>query len=115
MHEASIANNVIQSVLRLMEQGVVPGKVTAVCLKIGKLSAVVPDNLTFMFNVLCEDGPLKGVKLEIEEVPARVHCDGCGAEFDMLEEVRLSCRDCGSSQTRLVSGRELLIDSVEVE
>lgn len=115
MHEASIASNVIQSVLRLVEAGTVPGKVAAVHLKIGKLSAVVPDNLTFMFGVLCQDGPLAGVRLEIEEVPARVACDACGAQVELQDEIRLTCRQCASTQTRLVSGRELLIDSVEVE
>jgi hydrogenase nickel incorporation protein HypA/HybF len=115
MHEASIAQNVIDSVLRLIEDGVVVGKVAKVYLKVGKLTAVVPDNLQFMFEVLSGEGPLRGVKLEIEDVPIRARCGGCRAQFGMAEEVRLVCPECGSTDTHFESGRELLIDAVEVE
>lgn len=115
MHEASIAQNVIDSVLRLIEDGTVQGKVARVYLKVGKLTAVVPDNLQFMFGVLAEEGPLAGVKLEIEEVPIRVRCKACEEAFEMQEEIRLICPKCGSADTRFETGRELLIDAVEVD
>ena len=114
MHEASIAQSVIESVLRLVQDGTVQGKIQTVYLKVGKLTAVVPDNLTFMFGVLADDGPLGGVKLEIEEVPARSQCARCGREFAMRDEIRMVCPGCGSTDTELVGGRELLIDAVEV-
>jgi hydrogenase nickel incorporation protein HypA/HybF len=115
MHEASIAQNVIDSVLRLVEEGTVKGRLARVYLKVGKLTAVVPDNLQFMFGVLSEDGPLAGVKLEIEEIPIRARCAVCEAGFEMLEEIRLVCPKCGSTDTRFETGRELLIDAVEVD
>jgi len=115
MHEASIAQNVIDSVLGLMEEGAVQGKVARIFLKVGKLTAVVPDNLQFMFGVLTEEGPLAGVTLEIEEVKIRARCVACDATFEMQEEIRLICPDCGSTDTRFETGRELLIDAVEVD
>jgi hydrogenase nickel incorporation protein HypA/HybF len=115
MHEASIAQNVIDSVLLLIERGDVQGKIAKIYLRVGKLTAVVPDNLQFMFGVLAEEGPLDGVKLEIEEVPLRARCAACDETFEMQEEIRLICPKCGSTDTRFETGRELLIDAVEVD
>jgi hydrogenase nickel incorporation protein HypA/HybF len=106
---------VIESVERLVKEGAVQGKLTAVYLKVGKLTAVVPENLSFMFGVLAEDGPLRGVKLNIEEVAPTAQCASCGVQFGMQEEIQLICPGCGSVDTRFVTGRELLIDAVEVE
>ena len=114
MHEASIAQNVIDSVQTLIEEGKVSGTVRTVALRVGKLTAVVPENLTFMFSVLTEGGPLQGVRLEIEQVSVRSACVACGFEEE-LQEPRFLCGACGSAEVKLLSGRELLIQFVEVE
>jgi len=115
MHEASIAQNVIESVLRLIEDGTVRGTIKSVSLRVGRLTAVVPDNLTFMFGVLAEGGPLAGVSLNIEEVAIRASCQACQASFEMADQFRVWCPSCESSDVRIETGRELLIQSVEVD
>jgi hydrogenase nickel incorporation protein HypA/HybF len=114
MHEASIAQNIIDSVDRLVADGVVDGRVRSIRLRVGKLTAVVPDNLAFIFSVLAKGGELDGAALEFEEVGVRGECGGCAARFD-IEEACFVCPSCGSGEVQLLSGRELVIDSVEVE
>jgi hydrogenase nickel incorporation protein HypA/HybF len=114
MHEASIAQNLIDAVRATIDEGKLPGKVKTIYLKVGKLTAVVPDYLTFMFTVLAEGGPLQGVSVQVEEVAVRGACAACGWE-DQIDEPKFLCPRCDSGEIQILSGRELLIQSVEVE
>ena len=114
MHEASIANHVIRAVERRIDEGEIVGRVTTIFLRVGRMTAVVPDNLHFMFGVLAEGSAVEGAKLEIEEVAVRGRCRSCGAEFD-IQDVCFFCPKCGASSVDIISGRELMVDAVEVE
>lgn len=113
MHEASIARDVIETVEDRIARGQLSGKVEAVCLRVGRLTAVVPDNLRFMFRVLSEGTALEGARLEIEHVPVRGRCRDCKAEFE-ISEVYFRCPGCGSAEVEILSGSELMLDAVEV-
>lgn len=108
MHELAIAESVVSSVLERTEDR----RVSVVRLRIGRLAAVVPDALTFSFELATAGTPLEGASLEIVEEGARAHCRTCGSQFT-LEDAILLC-DCGSADVRLLSGRELCVTSVEV-
>jgi hydrogenase nickel incorporation protein HypA/HybF len=114
MHEAAVAQNIIDAVCERLEVDRIPGRVQAVCLQVGKLTAVVPDNLRFMFQVLAVETPLEGVRLEIEQVPVRLSCRACGLCFEP-EDVCFICRGCSSADVEIARGRELLIEALEVE
>jgi hydrogenase nickel incorporation protein HypA/HybF len=113
MHEASIAQSVIDAVERRIASGLIDGRVCGVFLRVGRLTAVVPENLTFMFGVLKAGTALEGAELAIEEVPVRGVCRACGAESE-FESICFLCPGCGSPDVDLTSGRELVIDAVEV-
>lgn len=113
MHEASIAQSIIDQITDLRQQGVIDGELERIRLKVGRLSTVVPDYLTFIFGVMVQDTDLHGVELEIEDIPVRARCQACGAEDEVLEACFL-CGRCGSPELDILTGRELLIDSVEV-
>ena len=114
MHEAAIAGYLIQAVERRIDEGEIVGKVRSICLRVGQMTAVVPDNLRFLFGVLAEGSAVEGAQLEIEEVQTRGRCLTCGAEFD-IQDICFLCNKCGSSDVNIVSGRELMIVAVEVE
>lgn len=115
MHEASIAQSLIESLMRLVEDGTVRGTIRCVNLRVGRLTAVVPESLQFMFGALTEGGPLEGVRLGIEDVPVTGRCGACGAGFEMKDEFRIGCPSCASTDVDIETGRELLIQSVEVD
>lgn len=111
MHELSIA----QSLLEILEQEAKArgaAKVTRVKLRIGALSGVVREALEFAFEVASGGTVAEGASLEIEEVPVRIRCPRCG----VLEQEGpfLVCPRCGEVGV-LLSGRELEIDSMEIE
>ncbi|MBN1254135.1 MAG: hydrogenase maturation nickel metallochaperone HypA [Deltaproteobacteria bacterium] len=113
MHELSVA----QGLLEIIEQEARPypgARVTQVRLRIGKLSAVVPDALRFAFEAITRGGIAEGASLEIEEVPLRIRCRQCAKEFT-VENPFMICPRCEGLDVEMVSGRELEITSMEIE
>ncbi len=113
MHEASLAQHIIADVVGRIDRGQIPGRVSSINLRVGRLTAVIPDNLRFLFEVLARGSALEGAHLDIEMVPVRARCRRCGARF-AVQDLHFSCSRCASSDVQVLSGRELLIQSVEV-
>jgi len=107
MHELSIAQDVVETVLGRLDR-----RVTGVRLEVGPLSGVLPDSLRFCFDVACSGTSLEGAWLDIVETPARARCRACSAEFEPVTALPL-CR-CGSADVATLSGTELRITAVEV-
>jgi len=114
MHEASIAQSIIDQLLEKKAEGIFEGKLTSVHLKIGKLTAIVPDNLIFLYSVLTEETPLTGSHLEIEMIPVRCQCQKCHLEFE-IDELEFWCPECSATNVKVITGRELLITALEVD
>lgn len=113
MHELSIAQNIIDAVeAALPEHGL--NRVVRVGVRIGTLSSVDPEALTFGYQVLIADTPLSGSVLAIETVETSAVCRKCGHKFAASDFVFV-CPRCESSQCDLVSGQELEIVYLEGE
>ncbi len=89
-------------------------RVETIHLKIGKLTAIVPDSLRFCFEIVAKDTPLAGATLTIEEVPIVARCLSCDYQWTIHEPVFV-CGKCQSGTIDVVSGRELDIVSIEIE
>jgi hydrogenase nickel incorporation protein HypA/HybF len=113
MHEMGIALEIIDIARASIPADMPDATVARVNLKVGKLSAVVPESLRFCFGVAAKDTPLSGADLHIEEVPVTIRCDACQHERVVSEPV-FSCRACGSGKVTLLSGKELDIISIEL-
>lgn len=114
MHEMGIAMEIIEIASQSIPESLKGAKVHRVRLKIGKLTAVVPESLRFCFDIASQDTLLNGAILQIEETPVVVHCQECTGE-STLDGVSFSCPECGSGKLTLISGRELDIEAIEVE
>jgi len=114
MHELSIIRHVIDVVQERIDDGSIEGRISRVHLHVGALSAAVPSNLTFLFGIFSEGTCLEQATLEITEVPMRYSCKTCSALFQ-ADHPAARCPVCESRDLVMVAGRELLIDSVEVE
>ncbi|MFZ7125046.1 MAG: hydrogenase maturation nickel metallochaperone HypA [Desulfobacterales bacterium] len=113
MHEMGIALEIIDIATASIPENLAGAHVERVNLKIGKLSAVVPDSLRFCFEVASKDTPLEGAELVIEEIPVRAKCRDCGREWTITSPAFV-CEACGSGALDLLSGRELDIQSIEL-
>lgn len=70
MHELSIALSMIELASEEVDRRG-GGRVTALHLKVGSLSGVVKEALTFSYEIACQGTPLEGSQLVIEEVQGR--------------------------------------------
>jgi hydrogenase nickel incorporation protein HypA/HybF len=113
MHEVSIAQSLLAIVQdESKKHGIT--RVTRVCVRIGSLSAIVPEALTFSFDVISERTIADGAELDIEVVPARGRCHNCSTGFE-VDSFFFLCPECGRIASEIISGKELQITHIEAE
>ena len=108
--------SIAQSIVDIVEKELASHEVEqlkAVNIAVGKLAAVVPEQLAFCFSMLTVDTNMAGAILNIREVPLGYTCSACGGEFTS-GEMSIVCPECGDTNIDLTSGRELTIESIEV-
>ena len=112
MHELSIATNIIETV-----KHIVPEKqwkdIDVIRLKIGTGAGVVADSLKFSFDAVKAETKIDNAHLEIESVPFRIHCNSCNEDGENESGIAL-CGKCGSADTKIISGTELIISEIEI-
>lgn len=113
MHELSVTEGILNFALDEAKK-LNADKVTAIRLKLGALSGLVPDCIGVYFDMVSEGTLCEGAKLEFERIPARIRCAECGGE-NKIEGFRLICPACASRRVELIAGREAYIDSMEIE
>ncbi|HHI00042.1 hydrogenase maturation nickel metallochaperone HypA [Thermovirga sp.] len=115
MHELSLIEALIEELEKQNELNKW-GKVLKVNLKVGAMRQVIPEVMTFAFEVSTEGTFLDGAKLELDIVPIKWRCKACGNEWDEERATNGGlCEKCGSIDVELLSGMELEIESLEVE
>jgi hydrogenase nickel incorporation protein HypA/HybF len=113
MHEFSIAASLLEIISQ--EAAAYPGaKVKTVTLKIGSLSGVLPEALEFAFQALSQGTVAEGVQLVIERTALCIVCNSCGTA-SMPADPFIICPLCGSADVEIRAGRELDIESMEIE
>ena len=113
MHELGIMTGVLDVVNDSARQAGAD-KVLKVSLSIGVMTEVIEDALRFAFEALSEGTLSEKAELEISMVQPRSKCLECGAEYDH-DRFHMVCPECGSFATKLIAGREMQIDSIEVD
>jgi hydrogenase nickel incorporation protein HypA/HybF len=115
MHELSIAQAIIEQLeSAITEPADRAGGICTIRLRIGMLTAVVPEALEFSFELAAEGTIAQGAKLDIEQVPLVVLCPLCQAERELPDPAHLVCPICQTRTPDIIRGRELEIISVEV-
>jgi hydrogenase nickel incorporation protein HypA/HybF len=114
MHELSIATSMVEMAA---EESRLRGgaQVLAVHLKLGRLSGVFKDALLFSWEIACEDTPLAGSRLVVEEAPVVVHCPTCREDRTLAADQWLSCPVCKTLTPDVISGTELEVVALEIQ
>ena len=88
--------------------------ITRVTVQIGHLRQVVPDALSFAWEMLREQtATFSGSTLEIDHVPATISCPAC-ATVTTLTDAVLLCPGCGSADVVIETGEEFMLVSFEM-
>jgi len=118
MHELSIAASIVEAVAEsLAARPDIPAgsRVTEVRLRLGVLSAVIEDSLQFCWGIAVDKTPLKESKLVIQMLPVMVHCSRCNLDSELEGANSFRCPQCGKPASEIRQGRELEIESIEIE
>jgi hydrogenase nickel incorporation protein HypA/HybF len=110
LHELSLSSGILETVLRHADGR----KVTGVQLTIGTMRQVVPESLTFYFEIVSRDTVAAAAELEMEIVPARLRCRSCAREWEP-EFADFRCSGCGAADVEVLSGTEFEVESIDVE
>jgi hydrogenase nickel incorporation protein HypA/HybF len=114
MHELSIISGVVDSVTETLVA--YPGAtVKEVRLRIGALASVVEDSLQFCYGLAIEGTPLEGSVLVVKTVPVIAHCVACGQDVEIASLQSFRCSRCDEPVSDLRQGRELEIESIEID
>jgi len=108
LHEPAITESIVEAVTERLPDA----RITCVRLEIGALSGVVADSVRFCIDLVTEGTNLEGARLEITEVAGRCYCRVYGIDFEPDGPITLC--PCGSTEIKVLSGRELKIASVQV-
>jgi hydrogenase nickel incorporation protein HypA/HybF len=110
MHELSIATAVLNTALKHSDDR----PVTLVSLRVGRMRQVVPDSLSFYWEIVARETGCEGAELRLVEVEARLRCRDCEHEWPP-EIPAFRCPECESAEVEIAAGDELEVDYIEVE
>lgn len=114
MHELFIAQSIINTVKDSLSQGLSTEAVRVIHVCVGKLDAVIPDNLIFLFNAIKESFDMKDAKLTIENEDIKCKCNSCGSEFILGDPIFI-CPFCQSSNINVITGRGIRLTKIIVD
>ena len=113
MHELAVAQALVEQVESVIRQHRAQSA-SLIRVRIGPLSGVVSELLGNAFPLAAAGSRMEHAVLDLVAAPITVRCETCGAQTEAAMN-RLVCGACGDWHTRIVSGDELLLESVELE
>ena len=112
MHEASIALSLIDVASEVLRENG-GARASALTVRVGAWSSVVPEALTAAFPACAQGTPLEGARLSVVLVPGVGECPTHGpVTLDVTRGLR--CPQCGASTPTLLQGDELELDEIEL-
>jgi hydrogenase nickel incorporation protein HypA/HybF len=107
VHEFGVAAGVLDAV----EARAAGRPVSALRLHVGALQRLDRAVFDGAFAMLADGGVAAGAAIDVVEVPVRLRCLGCGATTT-ADEVVVDCEHCGTHDLELLSGDDLVLESI---
>lgn len=113
MHELSVTQGIFDIVLKQAEAAHA-GKITAINLVIGEMTGVVGDCVQFYMDFMTKGTIAEGARVSVKSVPAQAQCRKCLHIFE-IGQSQWTCPECGHRGLEIVAGKELLVESIDVD
>lgn len=114
MHELGIVMHVIEMAEQAARESGVT-KVTELDLEVGEVSTVVPDYFRSCYNWAIQRSEImRGCRLNLVVIEAISCCRDCGSTYQTTAHGRI-CPRCGSGNTCLVTGRDVVVRRIRAE
>jgi len=115
MHEFSLCQSIVEIILAELKKVDAPKvRLKKARLVAGALRQVVPESMTFAFELLTKNTEIEGAQLEMVTAQVKCKCRSCGWEGE-IEDMIFQCRGCKAATLDILSGKELYLDSLEIE
>lgn len=114
MHELSIATALVETVVDAARAARAT-RVRSVRVLVGALSGVEPGALSFCYEAVVEGTLLEGSTLDLVTEPVVIYCERCAREVTLPGVQSMACPDCGTPSPWLRGGRELQIETIEID
>lgn len=113
MHEMGITQGILSASLEAAEEAG-GTRINEIRISVGDMTDVVEDALQFAFEVLRQDTIAENASLVVTHVSPKSRCQQCGTEFSH-DKWNLLCPSCDSFLCEVIEGRELRIDSIDID
>jgi len=115
MHELPITERILEIVLK-HASGHQIRKIVRIHLAIGALSDLEGEWIQRYFDYLSRGTLAENAELAIRPAPIVLRCASCSRSFEITRDElgHARCSACTESRVELVSGREYLIENMEV-
>ncbi|HWQ65739.1 MAG TPA: hydrogenase maturation nickel metallochaperone HypA [Methanospirillum sp.] len=109
MHEYGIAYDIVETARRAALDNHARS-INRVCVDVGEISMINPEQVEFLFSAIIEDDPLfTGASLVCTVTPPLTRCV-CGYEGKEI----FVCPDCGALPS-IEKGKEIVVTNIEIE
>ncbi|MFC1899454.1 hydrogenase maturation nickel metallochaperone HypA [Chloroflexota bacterium] len=113
MHELAITQSMFDLVMQQAEEAKAK-KIAKINLVIGEMTGVISDSVQFYFDFFSKGTIAEEATLSFLMVAPKTRCLDCNRLFG-LKEFDWRCPYCGGSNLQIVAGKELFVESIEVE
>ena len=113
MHEQNIVEPLLALAIKHAKEANAQ-RILRIYLVVGEYSGVVEESVEFYFKVLSKKTIAENASLFFMRVPAQLKCRNCDTVFQ-AEKLNFHCPNCNKQEVEITSGRELFIDSMDVE
>jgi hydrogenase nickel incorporation protein HypA/HybF len=112
MHEMSVAQSIIDSILEQAKK--MSAKPIRALISCGQFNTLNDEAMQFAFEVISEDTPCHGMRLEIKHIPLRAKCQSCGESF-VFDIYSPHCPKCKVEHFYFEPDAPLLLEEIEFE
>ncbi len=113
MHEFNIIENIFKIIEDIIKKEKI-NKVDKVNLLIGEMLQIVPETLVFAFDSVKKGTKYENSTLNIEIKPILGKCNICKSNIELSKD-QFICPECNNNDFEIISGKELIIKSIEGE
>ena len=113
MHELAITQSMLDLVL---EQAKKAGakEVGRINVVVGEMCGFVEECVKFYFDFISKGSLAEGASLSFTMIPPKARCRDCDKTFE-LKEFDWACPYCQGNSMEIITGKELFVESIEVE
>lgn len=111
MHEYALAQDIINTICEEVTDDL--KKITLINIEVGAYSGIVVDSLDFGLRLILTEKKNPHTDINITQVPTVARCE-CGKEYE-INNLYEKCPACSSFSRKIISGMEIIINSVEIK